>query len=214
MAEIITCPHCNNSFFHDFEEVTVEASIDRGVETSTQTGDGKVGVTAQKTAELAADEAQDLKNRALEASEKAAAAAQAQEEAIARRAAEEIKQQKEDAAKAAKAVADAAEAAHKQAEEAAAEAQKKADEVKKAADNAAKNTKKAADSAVKSTKKTTKKKAVKKPTKSTTSKKKVVKNIQDEGELITTVVPESILNTKPDDIAITSMIGNCFRKRE
>ena len=34
MSEIITCPHCKNSFFH--KDVTGNASITRGVETSPQ----------------------------------------------------------------------------------------------------------------------------------------------------------------------------------
>jgi hypothetical protein len=37
MSEIITCPHCKNSFFHKIaEDVTGNASITRGVETSPQ----------------------------------------------------------------------------------------------------------------------------------------------------------------------------------
>jgi hypothetical protein len=49
MSEMITCPKCDHNFFYDAamelpvpselnEEITVEASIDRGVETLSQTG--------------------------------------------------------------------------------------------------------------------------------------------------------------------------------
>jgi sarcosine oxidase delta subunit len=57
---VVTCPHCNQTFFQESEDITVEGHIDRGAEgsgyfrshqtrTSTQTGDDIVGTSTEVT---------------------------------------------------------------------------------------------------------------------------------------------------------------------